>query len=91
MSSERQPRPFYDRFQKLMDRTDTMSIGWWAEATEACRAALVESRTWRLELSPEKKNRSLEELEELERREQNLARLARRFAELEAENRLPPS
>ena len=91
MSSERPPRPYYERFQKLMDRTDTMSISWWAEATEACRAALVESRAGRLESGPGAKSRSVEELEELERRERNLARLANRFAQLQAGNRLPPS
>ena len=91
MSSERQPRPFYERFQKLMDRADTLSVSWWAEATEACRAALLESRRGRLELRPGGDGKSAEETAELERREQELARLAKRFAQLEAENTLPPS
>ena len=91
MSSEREPRPFYERFQKLMDRADTLSISWWAEATEACRAALLESRRRHLELQPGGDGKSAEETAELERREQELARLAKRFAQLEAENRLPPS
>jgi hypothetical protein len=43
MSSEREPRPSYDRFQKLMDRVDTASIKWWAESISAYRDALLES------------------------------------------------
>lgn len=88
VSSERQPRPLLDRFQRLMNRVDTTSIAWWAETIEACRAALIESRAARLD-NPYGAARSPEETAELERRETELSRLAERFAKMREENRLP--
>lgn len=90
MSSERQPRPFFDRFQKLMDRMETTSVRWWAETIDACRAALVESRAARID-NPHGPGKSAEEAAELERQENELARLAGRFFQLRQENRLPDS
>jgi hypothetical protein len=60
MSSERQPRPFLDQFQELMD--PTMSCLWWTEAIAGCRAALAESAALRLEFDLIKKGRSAEEI-----------------------------
>ena len=89
MSSERDPRPSYHRFQQLMDRMDTASIGWWADSIEACRAALLESRSVRLDINPDGTTRSAEERSEFALRQESLARLAARLRQLREQNRLP--
>ena len=85
-----QPRPFYDRFKQLMDRIDTMSIWWWAQAHEACRTALLESRAARLVFDHSGLSKGADEIAELQRREQELACLAERFAQLKAQHQIPP-
>jgi hypothetical protein len=69
---------------------DPASIDWWAESLAACRDALVESRTARLEFETDGKSRSAEEIAEVEEREMELERLTKHFEQLRARNRLPP-
>ena len=91
VSSEKEPRPCYERFQQLMDRFDPASIDWWANATAACHAALLESRGRRLEFELHGSTKTADEAAQLERRENELKRLADRFKELQDRNRLPPT
>jgi hypothetical protein len=72
-----------------MERFDTTSLDWWAQATAACHAALIESRNIRLELEDPNKPKNAEEVAQFEQREAELRRLADRFRELAARNSVP--
>lgn len=89
LSSERDPRPHFDRFQALMDRMDPASIDWWADSLAACRHALAESRASRLAFETDGQARTAEEIAQLEQREMELERLAKHFDQLRNRNRLP--
>ena len=89
MSSERDPRPHFDRFQALMDRIDPKSIDWWEDSLAACRDALAESRAARLAYETDGKARTVEEIAHLEQREMELEKLAMHFDQLRHRNRLP--
>ena len=89
MSSERDPRPHFDRFQSLMERMNPKSIDWWADSLTACRDALAESRASRLAYETDGKARTAEEIAQLEQREMELEKLAKHFDQLRNRNRLP--
>jgi hypothetical protein len=89
VSSERDTRPWFHQFQKLMQRMEPKSVEWWAEAIPACRQALAESRAARLDFETDGQPRSAEEIGRMEQREVELERLAKEFTRLRNRKRLP--